>query len=144
MCPERSEDAWIRAVSAHFPPSPRVRAGIGHDAAVVSFDRTDVVLKVDTVVDGVDLRLAECGAIAAGRKAFAVTISDLAAVGATPRAAVVSVVLPRGAPFELFDGLARGLAAAAAEARCTRAPCCSACWPTGCRRCKACARSTRG
>ena len=118
MPPERSEDAWIRAVAARFPASSRVKAGIGHDAAVVAFDGRDVVLKTDTVVDGVDFVLADCGPEAAGRKALCVAVSDLAAVGALPRAAVVSVVLPRGASFETYDGLARGLAAAAAETGC--------------------------
>jgi len=56
--PERSEDAWIRAVASRFPASSRVKAGIGHDAAVVAFDGRDVVLKTDTVVDGVDFVLA--------------------------------------------------------------------------------------
>ena len=118
MPPDRSEDAWIAAVATHFRASPRVLAGIGHDAAVVRFDRAGVVLKIDTVIDGIDFVLASCGPEAAGRKALAVTVSDLAAVGATPRAAVVSVVLPRGAPFEIFDGLARGLAAGALEFGC--------------------------
>ena len=39
------------------------------------------VLKTDTIVDGVDVRLAECGAEAAGRKAVAVCASDLAREG---------------------------------------------------------------
>lgn len=112
--PPRSEDAWIEAVSRRFAAGPRVIVGLGHDAAVVRFDRPEVVLKTDTVIDGVDFRLAACGPAAAARKALAVTVSDLAAVAAVPRAAVVSVVLPRGTDFATFDGLAAGLGAAAA------------------------------
>ena len=111
--PPRDEDAWIAAIARRFPAGGRVRVGIGHDAAVVRFAGRDVVLKTDTVIDGVDLRLASCGPEAAARKALAVTVSDLAAMAATPRACVVSAVLPRGASFALFDGLARGLARAA-------------------------------
>ena len=84
--PPRDEDSWLRAAFARLVPGPRVRLGMGHDAAVLRHDRTDVVLKTDCVVDGVDFVLSECGPAAAARKAVAVTISDLAAVGAVPRA----------------------------------------------------------
>ena len=116
--PTRDEDAWIGAVARRFPATARVRVGIGHDAAVVRFDGRDVVLKTDTVIDGVDFRLAACGPGAAARKAMAVTVSDLAAMAATPRACVVSAALPRGADFALFDGVARGLARAARSMGC--------------------------
>jgi thiamine-monophosphate kinase len=114
----RDEDAWIAAAGRRFTASPRVLVGPGHDAAVVAFDGREVVLKTDTVVDGVDFRLAECGPQAAGRKALVVTVSDLAAMAAVPRACVVSAVLPRGVSFETFDGLAEGLALGAAETGC--------------------------
>jgi thiamine-monophosphate kinase len=114
----RDEDAWIAAVSRRFGASPRVLLGPGHDAAVVAFDGREVVLKTDTVVDGVDFRLEACGPRAAGRKALAVTASDLAAMAATPRACVVSAVLPPGVTFETFDGIAAGLADAAEETGC--------------------------
>jgi thiamine-monophosphate kinase len=114
----RDEDAWIGAIAKRFPPGPRVRVGIGHDAAVVDFDGAGVVLKIDTVVDGVDFHLAACGPKAAARKALAVTVSDLAAMGALPRACVVSAVLPRSVDFAAFDALAAGFEEAAREAEC--------------------------
>jgi thiamine-monophosphate kinase len=114
----RSEDAWIEAVSRRFVAGPRVLVGIGHDAAVVRLDGPDVVLKTDTVIDGVDFVLAACGARAAARKAVSVTVSDLAACAAWPRAVLVSVVLPRGADFALFDGLGAGIAEAAGAFAC--------------------------
>lgn len=116
--PPRDEDAWIGAIARRFPAGPRVRVGLGHDCALVAFDGRDVVVKIDTVIDGVDLRLAACGPFAAGRKALCVTLSDLAAAAARPRAAVVSAVLPRDVDFATFDGLAAGLAAAATETGC--------------------------
>lgn len=113
--PDRSEDAWIGEIRRRFTADARVKVGIGHDAAVVGLDGRDVVVKTDTVVDGVDFRLSECGPEAAARKALAVNVSDLAAMAAIPRACVVSSVLPRDVSFDLFDGLARGLAKAADE-----------------------------
>jgi thiamine-monophosphate kinase len=113
--PARNEDAWLAEAFARLVPGPRVRLGMGHDAAVLRHDGRDVVLKTDTVVDGVDFVLAACGPAAAARKAVAVTLSDLAAVGAVPRALLVSAILPRGVTFETFAAIARGLLAAAAE-----------------------------
>jgi len=113
--PPRDEDAWLAEAFARLVPGPRVRLGMGHDAAVFRHDGRDVVLKTDTVVDGVDFVLAACGPAAAARKAVAVTLSDLAAVGAVPRALVVSAILPRGVAWETFAGIARGLLAAAEE-----------------------------
>ncbi len=111
----RDEDSWLRAAFAPLRASPRVRLGIGHDAAVVRHDSTDVVVKTDAVVDGVDFVLAECGPRAAARKAVAVTVSDLAAVGAVPRALLVSAVLPRGIDWPTFEALALGFMDAARE-----------------------------
>jgi len=116
--PPRDEDHWIGALVRRFPAGPRVKVGIGHDAAVVAFDGRDVVLKTDTVIDGVDFRLAACGARAAARKAIAVTVSDLAAMAALPRACVLSVVLPRDVTFALFDALAAGFEDAARATGC--------------------------
>lgn len=116
--PPRDEDAWIGAIARRFPAAGRVRVGIGHDAAVVRFDGHDVVLKTDTVIDGVDFHLARCGPEAAARKALAVTVSDLAAMAASPRACVVSAVLPVGTSFATFDALSRGLARAARRFGC--------------------------
>ena len=112
---ERSEDAWIAAIARRFPASPRLLAGIGDDDALLALDGERVVLKTDTVIDGVDAELARCGPVAFARKAVAVTMSDLAAAGATPRAVLVTVVLPRTVDFALFDGLAQGIGAAARE-----------------------------
>jgi thiamine-monophosphate kinase len=116
--PPRGEDAWIGAIARRFPQGPRVRVGIGHDAASLVLDDREVVLKVDTIVDGVDVVLAECGPRAAARKAIAVTVSDLAATGALPRACVVSAVLPRSIDFATFDALAQGFSDGAREAGC--------------------------
>jgi thiamine-monophosphate kinase len=92
--------------------------GVGDDAAVVRLDGRDVVVTADALVDGVHFDLRRCGPAAAARKAVAVNVSDLAAMGALPRACVVAVVLPRGTPFRTFDGLARGFAAASRETGC--------------------------
>ena len=48
---------------------------------------------------------------AIGHRALAVNLSDLAAMGAAPRLALLSFALPARLPLADFDGLVAGLAA---------------------------------
>lgn len=92
--------------------------GPGDDAAVVeSRPRTLEVLTTDAVVEGVhfDIRFTPPAAI--GHRALAVNLSDIAAMGARPRAALVSLLLPRGFPVSDLDELMRGITTLAADAR---------------------------
>jgi thiamine-monophosphate kinase len=100
----------IAAIKERLPaPGPRVRVASGDDAAVVE-PRAASAITVDAVVDGVHFRLDRFGARAAGRKALAAGLSDLAAMGAAQGEAYVVV----GAPSELGDedllAIADGLA----------------------------------
>jgi thiamine-monophosphate kinase len=92
----------------------RVLRGPGDDAAVVRA-RTVAVTSIDTVVDGVHFSRSTHSAADIGHKALAVALSDLAAMGAEPGEAYVSLVLPNdfGEAFELVRGM-ESLAASAA------------------------------
>ncbi len=70
------------------------------------------LLATDLVVEGVHVDLALCGLDDVGYKALMVTVSDLAAMGAWPEYALVSIAGPPGTDF---DRLGTGLADAAAE-----------------------------
>ncbi len=87
---------WIYARSEGAGPEGRVLVGPGDDMAIVAWPIGDVMPAVDQVLDGVHFDLAECGAKLAGRKAMARNLSDVAAMGALPMAAVVAVALPEG------------------------------------------------
>jgi thiamine-monophosphate kinase len=67
----------------------------GDDAAVVRA-RPLAVTSIDTVVDGVHFSLATHTPADVGWKALATALSDLAAMGADPGEAYVSLVLPGG------------------------------------------------
>src|SRR6185436_13363428 len=54
---------------------------------------------------------------AIGHRALAVNLSDLAAMGAAPRLALVSMVVPDGLPIADFDGIIEGMAVLAAQHR---------------------------
>ncbi|MDA1195572.1 MAG: thiamine-phosphate kinase [Planctomycetota bacterium] len=107
-----SEDLWLADALAGLRDAPGALLGPGDDAAVLAGDQGDIVLATDVLIDGVHFVLAECGARAAARKALAVNLSDLAAMGAEPRAFVVGLVLPAPAERALFDGLMAGFRAA--------------------------------
>lgn len=88
---------WIpRKVQGDFP--------IGDDAAVLSVPKGQkLVYTVDTLVDGIDFLTQPAQrkqkgfltAAQAGRKALAVNLSDMAAMGAQPYACVISLGLPK-------------------------------------------------
>jgi thiamine-monophosphate kinase len=100
---------------------PRAGRGIvvgpGDDAAVLRPPPgEDLVATVDAVVAGVhfDDRSAPADV---GWKALAVNLSDLAAMGARPLAALVALGLPREIGTATLRGLARGLGACARRHR---------------------------
>jgi thiamine-monophosphate kinase len=77
-------------------PRGRVLVGPGDDAAVVRADGAVCVTSIDTVVDGVHFELATHSPADVGHKALATALSDIAAMGAEPGEAYVSLALPRG------------------------------------------------
>lgn len=88
-----------------------VVVGIGDDAAVIAPRRnSQTVLTTDAQVEGVhfDRRLATAEDI--GFRSLAVNISDLAAMGAAPRWALVSLVLPDDTEVTYVDGIVDGIA----------------------------------
>src|SRR6516165_7866473 len=82
------------------PPADWLLVGIGDDAAVVEPDRNRVeVLSVDSLVEGVHFDRAFVPPEAIGHRALAVNLSDLAAMGAAPRLALVSLAIPASLPI---------------------------------------------
>ncbi len=105
--------ARFEAAAGARPPSGET--WIGDDAAVVPLGGDRLVLSTDLVVEGVHVDLALGGPGDAGYKALMVTLSDLAAMGARPRYAVVSMAAPPGTGLERVG---EGTADAAAETGC--------------------------
>src|SRR6187431_203899 len=91
-----SEAELIERVRQHLPPPPDwLVVGIGDDAAVVVPARNRLeVLTVDATVEGVHFDRAFTPPAAIGHRALAVNLSDLAAMGAEPRLALLSLALP--------------------------------------------------
>ena len=91
-----------------------VDIGPGDDAAVIAqTPGCDAVASIDTLVGGVHFPLA-ANPVDIGYRAMMVSLSDLAAMAAEPRYALVALTLPAG-DAEWAGALARGMAEAAAE-----------------------------
>ncbi len=98
--------------------SPSVVVGIGDDAAVVEPERGSLtVMTTDALVETVHFDRRYCPLDAVGHKALAVNLSDLAAMGATPRHALLSLALPGALPLSELDALLDGLVAVATQYR---------------------------
>jgi thiamine-monophosphate kinase len=99
--------AWLRG---QIPPHPQLRLGPGDDAAILRLATgADCVVTVDLLTDGVDFDLKTVDPRRVGRKALAVSLSDLAAMAARPVGAVVAVALPRQGGRQLGVELLQGL-----------------------------------
>ena len=91
----RQVESRAGSPSSFIPhPSSLVR-GIGDDAAVFkSLAGNDVVVTTDLLVEDVDFRRDTTRPDLLGHKALAVSLSDIAAMGARPRWALLSLGVP--------------------------------------------------
>ena len=70
-------------------------AKIGDDCAVLpKDDKTDMVITADMLVEDIDFRLRWFEPEEIGHKALAISLSDVAAMGGTPKWSIVSVAVP--------------------------------------------------
>jgi thiamine-monophosphate kinase len=105
-----SEDELVRAIRKVLSgDAPGVTVGIGDDAAVVDTGRHDTILTTDMVVEGVHFDRDSASAHDIGHKALTVNVSDVAAMGGSPRFGLVSIGLPPDAEtswvMELYGGI---------------------------------------
>jgi thiamine-monophosphate kinase len=84
---------WFRR---RAQPHSRLSVGIGDDAAVLTWLRSnEALVTVDMLMQGVHFTIPPATLPQVGRKALAVNLSDIAAMGGRPIAAVVALALPR-------------------------------------------------
>ncbi|MGY8736658.1 MAG: thiamine-phosphate kinase, partial [bacterium] len=92
---------------------------IGDDAAILRPRKgEELVLSVDAQVEGTHFRFGREGAGTIGRRAMAVNLSDLAAMGARPVGALLSLCAPADGLVSDFDGIVRGFVAEGARVGC--------------------------
>lgn len=108
-----SEIDFLRALRRRAKPlaGSGVIAGIGNDCAITRLAgaHEDLLLKSDLFVEDVHFRRSTHPPEAIGYKALARGLSDVAAMGGTPRWCLLSLALPRSADERyanrIFDGL---------------------------------------
>lgn len=88
---------------------PEVLVGVGDDAAVVRPGPGDLVITTDAMVEGTHFDRGLTSARDLGYKAIVVNLSDIAAMGASPRTAVCALTLSDAVDaawtMELFGGM---------------------------------------
>jgi thiamine-monophosphate kinase len=112
----RGEFSFIDQFLGAFPRA-RVPVGPGDDCAVLAPSRGALCVTTDAVVEDVHFSRAHFSAEDIGHKALAVNLSDLAAMGATPRWFLCAIALPRDFPESDLRRIARGMSALAREHR---------------------------
>ncbi len=106
----RGEAEIIRFLAERFRAGGAVRVGIGDDAAVLAGDaRRDWVLTTDLLVEDVHFIRKWQPARAVGWKALARSLSDVAAMGARPVAALVALAMPADTPTAWVKEFFRGV-----------------------------------
>ncbi len=98
--------AWLRRTGG---TAAGLEVPIGDDAAVWRLPSGEaLVLAADAIAEGAHFRSGEDPRLV-GRKALAVNLSDLAAMGAAPLCALATCALPRGFALPLAEALTEGL-----------------------------------
>ncbi|HMF97717.1 MAG TPA: thiamine-monophosphate kinase [Vicinamibacterales bacterium] len=110
-----TERELVARLQQRLPPAPDwLIVGIGDDAAVVEPERNRVeVLTVDAIVEGIHFDRTFTPPAAIGHRALAVNLSDLAAMGAAPRLALLSMALPAALPIADYDAIVDSFASLA-------------------------------
>ncbi len=87
----------------------KLRTGIGDDAAVWSLERGLAVTTTDTMVEGTHFTPHTASWADVGWKLWTANVSDVAAMGGTPLAGVVTLGLPAATPLQAVDDLYDGM-----------------------------------
>ncbi len=103
------EFGLIQRVTSGRVQSPGTLLGPGDDAAVVAAPDSRVVATTDMLVENVHFRFDWSQPHQIGRKAVAVNLSDIAAMGAVPTGVLVGLGCPPDMPTSVVDELAEGM-----------------------------------
>ncbi len=111
------EHALLARILARLPrPGAQILVGPGDDAAVIAPGRNlRLVVTTDALVEEVHFSRTWSRSLDIGHKALAVNLSDLAAMGAAPRWALVSLALPPSLPVADVEDVIDGVAGLARE-----------------------------
>nr|BBH88664.1 thiamine-monophosphate kinase [Thermosporothrix sp. COM3] len=105
-----NEFELIARLTRGLTTRPDVALGVGDDCALLDIGGDSLLLATcDSQVEGVHFTLRTSTPEQIGRKALAVNLSDIAAMGGVPRFALISLVIPPRFSQEALEGIYRGL-----------------------------------
>ena len=119
------EHSFLAYLRGRCRTLPQVAVGIGDDAAVIDpssvtakgQDSTNgqLVVCTDQIIDGVDFIASEQSLADIGYKSIAINLSDIAAMGAVPSSALVTLALPKENATQIAGDVYEGIFQAATE-----------------------------
>ncbi len=112
------EFGLIDRIAGNLPRKSKVVIkGIGDDCAVYKSSKDHYqVITTDALVEDVHFIRATHPPRLLGRKSLAVSLSDIAAMGGTPRTAVITLGVPKDLPLAFLDQFYGGLSSMCEEA----------------------------
>ncbi|MBC7658416.1 MAG: thiamine-monophosphate kinase [Chitinophagaceae bacterium] len=111
-----NELSLIATLKRLCPSNDSVILGIDDDAAVLRPSTREALVCTDMLMEGVHFLAEKAGARAVGRKALAVNLSDIAAMGGKALSAFVALALPQDlAQASFIEDLYRGMTELALE-----------------------------
>ena len=111
MTPRLDEFALIDNLTQHgINDSRYVKVGVGDDCAVYDTPRNvDQLVSTDMMVEGIHFSESTTSPFDVGHRLGAANISDIAAMGGTPRHMVISIAVPKGRHTSYVEAVYNGL-----------------------------------
>jgi len=113
------EHSFLAYLRGRCRSLPQVALGIGDDAAVIDAvggaSDQQLVVCTDQIIDGVDFLADQHSLADVGYKSVAINLSDIAAMGATPTSALVTLALPEENATKIAGDVYEGILEAANE-----------------------------
>ncbi|PIU42116.1 MAG: thiamine-phosphate kinase [Candidatus Omnitrophica bacterium CG07_land_8_20_14_0_80_42_15] len=104
------EFGLIKEIAKLVHTGKNVIKGIGDDAAVIKYKKDSYLLATtDMLIEGVHFKLSQASPYLIGRKAIAVNISDIAAMGGIPKYAVVALGMSSALKVSFAKELYKGM-----------------------------------
>ncbi len=110
------EFGFIDLIARKVRPSSSVTIGIGDDAAAFQWHANCLALATtDMLLEGVHFDLSFCDPFKLGRKALAVNLSDIAAMGGRPLSFLLTLAIPEQFSLDFLNDFSAGLLGIADE-----------------------------
>ncbi len=104
------EQALIKRIQSTIKTSSEVIVGIGDDAAIIKSPKNkNIAITTDMLTEDTHFSLSTHTAEQIGRKSAVSNISDIAAMGATPKHMLISLAIPKTTTVEFIDSLYKGI-----------------------------------